>query len=114
VGKQILAAFDGPDRPTAIYAASDTIAIGLLQAAFQTRIVVPDQISIVGFDNIDITPFTIPPLTTVNQSGNDMGQTAANLLLDMIEQNRESPDVNDVVLRPTLVVRQSTAAPPKL
>ena len=49
------------------------------------RVVVPDQLSIVGFDDIDIASFTIPPLTTISQSGVEMGRIAANLLLDMIE-----------------------------
>jgi DNA-binding LacI/PurR family transcriptional regulator len=111
VGEEIFASFNGPERPTAIYAASDTIAIYLMQAAFQAGISIPDQISIIGFDNIDITRFTIPPLTTINQSGVEMGQSAANLLLDMIEQKRESSEVNDVILSPTLVVRQSTSVP---
>jgi DNA-binding LacI/PurR family transcriptional regulator len=51
-------------------------------------------------------------LTTVSQAGLEMGQTAANLLLDMIEQNRTSPEVDDIILRPDLIVRQSTGAPP--
>ena len=62
------------DPPTAIFATSDTIAIGLIQAAYQTGVVVPDRLSIVGFDNIDIAAFTIPPLTTVSQSGVEMGR----------------------------------------
>ena len=111
-GQEIMAGFTGSNRPTAIFAASDAIAIGLLQAAFQVGITVPDEVSIIGFDNLDITPFTIPPLTTVSQSGIEMGQTAANLLLDMIEHNRESSQVDDVVIPPSLVVRQSTAPPP--
>lgn len=111
-GLKILAGFTATDRPTAIFAASDAIAIGLLQAAFQTGLTIPQEFSIVGFDNLDITPFTVPPLTTVSQSGLEMGQTAANLLLDMIEQNRTSPEVDDIVLRPNLIVRQSTGAPP--
>jgi DNA-binding LacI/PurR family transcriptional regulator len=50
-------------------------------------------------------------LTTIRQSGFQMGQVAANLLLDMIEQRLDSAQVEDVVLTPTLVERQSTAAP---
>lgn len=114
LGQEIFSGFNKPDRPTAIYAASDSIAIGLLQAAYQLGITIPDQVSIVGFDNIDIAPFTIPPLTTVNQSGVEMGQTVASLALDMIEGGRESSEVDDVIMTPTLVVRQSTAPPPKL
>lgn len=100
------------DRPTAIFAAADTIAIGVLQAAYQLGIKIPDRISIVGFDDIEFTEFTVPPLTTVSQLGVEMGHAAANLLIDMIEQDRASSDVEDVVLSPTLVIRSSTAPPP--
>lgn len=112
IGEEIFAGLGASDRPTAIFAASDTFAIYLMQAAYQAGISVPDQISIVGYDNIDITPYTIPPLTSVNQSGMQMGQNAANLMLDMIEQNRDSSEVDDVIMEPTLIVRQSTSVPP--
>jgi LacI family transcriptional regulator len=71
--------------------------------------VVPDRLSIVGFDDIDIASFTIPPLTTVSQSGVEMGRTAAHMLLDMIESTDSDQAVADVVVAPSLVVRQSTA-----
>jgi LacI family transcriptional regulator len=98
--------------PTAIYATSDTIAIGLLRAAYQARVVVPDALSIVGFDNIAIAGYTIPPLTTIDQSGVEMGRKAASLLLDMIESDRSGSEVEDVIVQPTLIVRDSTARPP--
>ena len=85
LGRELFAHLDREGRPTAVFAASDTIAIGLLQAAFQATVVVPDQMSIVGFDDIDIAAFTIPPLTTISQSGVEMGRISANLLLDLIE-----------------------------
>ena len=109
VGRQLFAHLDREGHPTAVYAASDTIAIGLLQAAFQARVVVPDQMSIVGFDDIDIATFTIPPLTTISQSGVEMGRVSADLLLDLIEGAIDSDASTDVVVAPTLVVRQSTA-----
>jgi DNA-binding LacI/PurR family transcriptional regulator len=109
LGRELFAHLDRPAGPTAVFAASDTIAIGLLQAAFQARVVVPDQVSIVGFDDIDIAAFAIPPLTTISQSGVEMGRISANLLLDMIEGRRARDDVEDVVVAPGLVVRQSTA-----
>jgi LacI family transcriptional regulator len=65
----------------------------------------------VGYDDIDLAPFTIPPLTTVSQSGVEMGRTATRLLLDIIDRDLDRHDVADVVLAPTLVVRESTAAP---
>ncbi len=112
LGRELLGHLDRPGPPTAIFAASDTIAIGLLQAAFQLGVVVPDRLSIVGFDDIDIAAFTIPPLTTVSQSGEEMGRIAANLLLDTIEADRSGSDVDDVIVPPRLVIRESTAPPP--
>ncbi len=103
--------FAAKELPTAIFAVNDAIAIGLMQAAFQAGIAVPGKVSIVGFDDIDIAPFTIPPLTTIRQSGFELGEAAATLLLDMIQQGRESAEVEDIVVTPTLVVRQSTAPP---
>lgn len=111
-GREIFASFSGSDQPTAIFATTDAIAIGLLQAAYQMHVSVPEQVSIVGFDDIDIAGFTIPPLTTVRQSGAEMGYRAANLLIDMIEQERDGTEVEDIVLESSLVVRQSTSAVP--
>ena len=112
LGRELLATLDRPGRPTAIYAVSDTLAIGLLQAAFQLGVPVPRRLSIVGFDDIDIARFTIPPLTTINQDGEEMGRLAANLILEMISDDRPSPEVEDVIFEPKLVVRQSTAPAP--
>jgi LacI family transcriptional regulator len=103
--------FDAGLNSTAVYAASDTTAIGLMQAAFQAGVEIPSQVSIVGYDDIPFARFTIPPLTTVNQSGVEMGAIAARLLFRMIEEELSPSDVEDVVLTPTLVVRESTAAP---
>ena len=111
LGRELFARRERADAFSAIFATSDTIAIGLMQAAHQAEIVIPDRLSIVGFDNIDIAAFMIPPLTTVSQSGVEMGRTAATLLLDMIEHDRAADQTDDIVLMPTLVVRESTAAP---
>jgi len=113
LGRELFAHLDRPSRPTAVFAASDTIAIGLLQAAFQARVVVPDRLSIVGFDDIYIASFTVPPLTTVSQLGVEMGRTAAHMLLDMIESTDAAGPVADVIVTPSLVVRQSTAPAPR-
>ena len=109
LGRELFGHFDRPTRPTAIFAASDTMAIGLMQAAFQAGVAMPEQLSIVGFDDIDIAAFTIPPLTTVSQSGVEMGSIAANMVFDMIEHETPGSDTKDVIVSPTLVVRQSTA-----
>lgn len=96
---------------TAAYVTSDRSAIGLLQAAYQTGIDVPTDLSIVGFDDIDITPYTVPPLTTVRQGGMEMGRAAVDLLLQMIEADATREALDDMVMAPTLAVRQSTAPP---
>ena len=110
LGRRIFADY-GAASPTAVYATSDTTALGLMQAAFQAGIAMPDRLSIVGYDDIDFAPFTIPPLTTVSQSGVEMGRIAADLLFDMVDHARDRNDVRDVVLTPRLVVRGSTASP---
>jgi DNA-binding LacI/PurR family transcriptional regulator len=103
--------FAGALPATAVFAASDTTAIGLMQAAFQAGLSIPDRLSIVGYDDIDMAAYTIPPLTTVSQAGFAMGQAAAALLVDMVERAADRAEVEDVVLAPSLVVRGSTAPP---
>jgi LacI family transcriptional regulator len=107
LGRRIFAERPAEDPPTAIYATSDTIALGLMQAAYEAGIAIPDELSIVGFDDIDVAAFMIPPLTTVSQGGIEMGRTAAELMFDMIEHGRHRTEVPDVVLAPHLVVRRS-------
>jgi DNA-binding LacI/PurR family transcriptional regulator len=113
LGQRIFRELGGDDHPaTAIYATSDTTAIGLMQAAFQAGIAIPERLSMVGYDDIDMAPYTIPPLTTISQTGVEMGRVAAELLFTMIDQNLRREEVSDVVLAPALVPRQSTAPPP--
>jgi DNA-binding LacI/PurR family transcriptional regulator len=100
-----------PGGATAIYATSDTTAMGLMQAAYQVGIAMPGQLSIVGYDDIDLAGFTIPPLTTISQDGVEMGRRAAGLLFETMEGGRARSEVGDVVLTPRLVVRGSTAPP---
>ena len=100
-----------PEGTTAIFATSDTTAIGLMQAAYQSGVSIPTRLSIVGYDDIDLAPFTIPPLTTVSQTGVEMGRAATRLLLDIIDRDLDREDVDDVVLAPSLIVRESTAPP---
>ncbi len=102
--------FSGTDIPNAIFAATDRMAIGLMRAAFEASISVPSQVSIVGFDDLEIARFVTPPLTTISQSPLKMGGIAAQLLLDMVEQQLDSAEVQDVIMTPELVVRQSTAS----
>ena len=110
LGLRILALFARGEPATAIFATSDTGAIGIIQAAFQVGVSVPAQLSVVGYDDIDLASFAVPPLTTVNQSGPELGRLAAQVLLDMVAGDVSAADADDVVLVPRLVVRRSTAA----
>ena len=112
LGLELFAGDGAGALPTAIFATSDTIAIGLLRAAYQSGVSVPGELSIIGFDNIAIAAYTVPPLTTISQSGEELGGRAASLLLDMIEADDDAERPADVVLQPTLIVRDSTAPPP--
>jgi len=78
---------------------------------FAAGIKVPHEMSIVGYDDIDLARFMVPPLTTISQHGVEMGQVAAELLMGMIDKDLDRTHTDDVVLTPTLVARRSTAAP---
>ena len=83
-----------------------------MQAAYQAGMSMPGRLSVVGYDDIDLAPYTIPPLTTVTQTGVAMGHAATTLLLDMLDQNLAREEVPDIILPTSLVVRASTSRPP--
>ena len=94
-------------RPTAVVARNDFTAIGVLRAAHELGLSVPEDIAIVGFDNIPLSTFTIPPLTTVAQPITEQGRRAAHFLIDRIEQ-RYTGKAREICLECELVIRQST------
>ena len=102
--------FELSDPPTAIFAGSDEQAFGVVEAARLTRRRIPEELSIVGFDDLPISRWVSPPLTTVRQPLAEMGRIAAEMLLSMIDQ-RESRG-RQVELATELIVRSSTAPPP--
>ena len=97
------------DRPTAIFAFNDNVAIGVLQAARERGIRVPEELSVVGFDDVEAAEIVTPPLTTVRQPLAEMGRMAVSLLERLIEGQRI--EGLHVELRTQLVVRQTTAPP---
>ncbi len=101
---------DREPRPTAVFASNDRLAIGAMRAAVERGLRIPEDISIVGVDDIELAPFQTPPLTTVRQSLTDVATLATKILLDLT--NGRTPAEPQVVFEPELVVRQSTAAPP--
>jgi LacI family transcriptional regulator len=84
------------------------MAFGALSAAREAGISVPEQLSIVGFDDIELAAFSAPPLTTIVQPKLEIGTIAADLLLDRVEKNRN--DGRRVILEPQLKIRGSTAS----
>ena len=94
-------------RPTAVFACNDLMAFGALAAAREAGIAVPQQLSIVGFDDIDLAAFSAPPLTTVAQPKQQIGTVAADLLLDRVSNART--DNRQIIFDPELRVRASTA-----
>jgi DNA-binding LacI/PurR family transcriptional regulator len=94
-------------RPTAIFALTDSMAVGVLHAAAQVGLRVPADLSIVGFDDIPLVSFLIPPLTTIAQPTYAMGESAARILLDQLESEGAGPQT--VLLETELILRASTA-----
>lgn len=107
--RKALEVLDAADRPTAIFAGNDLIAIGVLQAAKEKGMTVPDDLSVVGFDNTVLATICDPPLTTVAQPIEEMGKQVVDLLLR--ELGGEAEVKQRVILRPELIVRASTAPP---
>jgi LacI family transcriptional regulator len=98
------------ERPTAIFAFNDNIAIGAIQAARARGLRVPEDISIVGFDDVEHATIVTPMLTTVRQPLAEMGRTAVSLLNRLLE--RQHFETLHIELATRLVVRESTAPPP--
>ncbi len=95
-----------PDRPTAIFAANDITAIAAIDAARELGLRVPEDLSVVGFDNIPESALCTPPLSTVQQPIREMGHRAVELLVRLI--NGTEPGETHITLGTELVVRQST------
>lgn len=98
-----------PDRPTAVFAASDEMAAGTILAARDLGLRVPDDLSVVGVDGHEIGEMF--GLTTVSQSPERQGARAAELLLELLDPDTESAAPSHEVIETTFVVRSSTAAP---
>ena len=96
-------------RPTAIFACNDLMALGVLLAARELGLRCPEELSIVGFDNLDFAEFTAPALTTVYQPGYQLGTTAARLLLERIAGLKQP--FQKIVLPTELKIRGSVAPP---
>ena len=97
---------------TALFAYNDISAIGAMRAFQEAGLRVPEDISVVGFDDVSLASFSIPPLTTVRQPLAKMGRIAAETLLDRIEER--AAFIPEIAVEPELISRRSTGPPRKL
>lgn len=97
------------DPPTAIFAYNDLLAIGAIQAARERHLSIPDDLSIVGFDDTILAKIVDPPLTTIRQPIQEMGRQIIDLLVEEIKQEKKGK--RKVVILPELVIRKSTGKP---
>ena len=91
---------------TALVAFNDISAIGSIRALQDFRLSVPGDVSVIGFDDINIAGFTLPSLTTINQPLAEIGRTATQCLLNRLHETATSRD--EIIVEPTLVIREST------
>ena len=92
---------------TAVFCYNDMIAIGVLIACSERGITVPQELSVIGFDDIRMASYVTPPLTTIHQPKIELGHLATEVMLDLLQKR----PVQNHVLQPTLVIRASTTVP---
>ncbi len=113
VFEQTRALLRGRQRPTAICAGNDTIAIAVIEAARSVGVSVPHQLSVVGFDDLPLATIVTPNLTTIRQPLRDIGACAASLLIERMK-GHETPEDQSHWLCPELIVRDSTSTAPHI
>ena len=111
-GKRAAVHFAGlRERPTAVFAGNDEMAIGLIAGLRHRGIDCPRDMSVIGFDDISVSQNYAPPLTTMRQPREKIGRIATETLVNILEGNRANPEPVRVVLQSELIVRESTAPP---
>lgn len=102
-----------PEPPTAVFASNNKLLLGLVRAIFELGLTIPRQLSVVGFDDFPGAEYFNPALTAVAQPMHELGRTAMQLLLGMMEDDtaRDRADSEIVLLKGELRIRQSTAPP---
>jgi DNA-binding LacI/PurR family transcriptional regulator len=107
-GRQLAERMRSGDVVTAVFAANDQMALGLLAALHEEGLSVPGDVSLVGFDDLPEAPYFTPPLTTVRQDFAELGRRGVQLVLALLEGVQSDPEP----VAPSLIVRASTGPPP--
>jgi DNA-binding LacI/PurR family transcriptional regulator len=111
-GEEALRALlDLADRPTAVCTSTDLVAVGVLHAAHDGGAPVPERLSVVGFDDILISAYTVPALTTLRMPIAEMVREALAIAIELTRDPEASRAPRKIVFEPQLVVRASTAPP---
>jgi DNA-binding LacI/PurR family transcriptional regulator len=105
--RQALDLLAGPDRPTALFAANDLMALGAYKAIAEMRLRIPAEVSVAGVDDVFFAPFLAPPLTTVRVPTKEAGREGVRILLDAAGEE----GIRSVILPTTLQIRESTEKP---
>lgn len=96
-------------RPTAILCSNDMTAIGVMRKCYEDGVSIPRDLSVVGFDDIRLAQFMLPPLTTVQMSQAELARLAFDALLSEVEREEPLPEGSEYVLKTALIERESTA-----
>lgn len=100
---------EGPTVPTAVLCSNDMTAIGVMRQCYEEKISIPRGLSVVGFDDIRLAQFVLPPLTTVRMSQSELARLAFYALLSDVQRQTPAPNGTEYVLETSLVLRESTA-----
>jgi LacI family transcriptional regulator len=103
---------NGRLRPTAILCSNDMTAIGVMHKCYSEKIGVPRDLSVIGFDNIHLSQYILPPLTTIEMSQTELGRLAFQALLHDVQRETPNPKGTEYVLKTSFVLRDSTAMNP--
>jgi LacI family transcriptional regulator len=100
------------EQPTALMCSNDMTAIGVMRQAFDLGIGVPQELSVIGFDDTRLADFMIPPLTTIQMSQAELATLAFNALLKEVKRDAPAPNGTEYLLKTQLILRSSTTFPP--
>jgi len=96
-------------RPTAVLCSNDMTAIGVMHKSYAAKVSVPSELSVIGFDNIHLSQYVLPPLTTIEMSQSELGRLAFHALLQDVQRDTPNPTGTEYVLKTNFVQRDSTA-----
>jgi DNA-binding LacI/PurR family transcriptional regulator len=103
--------FSGKNRPDAVIACNDLLAIGVMHGAREMGLSIPEDVAVMGFDNIILSNYVYPPLTTIDMHAEQVGEMAIRKMLEMIKEKIIKPE--KILLQPNLIIRGSTVVLPK-